>query len=74
MLKCKEITELSEDYLQNDLSVWQSLNYKMHLMMCQHCRRFVDQVTVVIRLTRAADKPIAPANLDDLVEEFTNQG
>jgi hypothetical protein len=42
--------------------------------MCQHCRRFVDQVTVVIRLTRAADKPIAPANLDDLVEEFTNQG
>lgn len=48
MLRCKEIVARSSDYLEGDLSRWQVVNYKLHLMMCVHCRRYLKHFKIAI--------------------------
>jgi anti-sigma factor ChrR (cupin superfamily) len=47
MLKCKEVTRLlaSDEYLE---SRWgRRLAIRMHLVMCQHCRRYARQLRAI---------------------------
>lgn len=60
MLKCKDIVARSSDYLEGDLSGWQRINYKMHLMMCTHCRRYLRHVQVAV----AAASRVARRSVD----------
>lgn len=41
MLSCKHITEYATDYLEGRMSFWQRLQFRMHLRMCEHCKRFL---------------------------------
>ena len=54
MLTCREVAERSEDWLNQDLSPWQSLSMRLHLAMCKGCDRFIGQMRVTRDLTRAA--------------------
>ncbi|UTA47702.1 zf-HC2 domain-containing protein [Simiduia sp. 21SJ11W-1] len=46
MLKCKDIVARSSDYIEGELSGWARANYKVHLFMCTHCRRYLRHVQV----------------------------
>jgi hypothetical protein len=48
MLSCKDITEKANHYLDKDLSFFARLKVKMHLRMCIHCQRYVDQLNTTI--------------------------
>ena len=54
MLTCREVAERAEDWLNQDLSTWQSLQMRLHLAMCKGCDRFIGQMRVTRDLTRAA--------------------
>ncbi|MDP3959483.1 MAG: zf-HC2 domain-containing protein [Pseudorhodobacter sp.] len=54
MLTCREVAERSEDWLNQDLSRWQSLQMRLHLAMCKGCDRFISQMRVTRDLTQAA--------------------
>lgn len=48
MLNCQQIAQMSSDYLdRTDLTWQQRAQFKMHLMMCSHCRRFVGQLDLL---------------------------
>jgi len=65
MLTCREVAERSEDWLNQDLSRWQSLQMRLHLAMCKGCDRFIGQMRVTRDLTRAAAAVDSDHDADD---------
>lgn len=57
MLACREVTERASGLLDKELSTWEELNMRLHLMMCRGCARFVEHLRQTNRLaTDAAEK------------------
>lgn len=44
MISCKELTELSSQYLDREMPLMQRMQMKLHLMMCKNCRGFMQQL------------------------------
>jgi predicted anti-sigma-YlaC factor YlaD len=71
MLSCKEITELATDYLDKDLPWRKRLQVRAHLWMCAHCRRYMEQMRMVVELMRRLPaEPLPPQLLDKLLPRF----
>ena len=66
MLSCKEITENANKYLEKDLPFFMRLKVKMHLKMCIHCQRYVEQLQTTIQLLGKMKQPV---NTDDRTVE-----
>ncbi len=52
MLKCKEVAEQASAYIDGEMGLLQGLRFRLHLAMCVHCRRFVDQFQKGIEMIR----------------------
>ena len=52
MLKCKDVTERANAYIDGDLNAWARMQMRMHLMMCEHCTRFMAQMRQTKALLR----------------------
>ncbi len=48
MLTCKDINEMAGDYLSGDLTVMKRISFKLHLMVCKHCNRYVSQLKIAL--------------------------
>ena len=71
MVGCKELTELTTDYLEEDLPWRERLRVQVHLWMCRHCRRYLDQMRKVIGLLRRPPtEPVPPELLEILLPQF----
>jgi len=71
MLSCKELTELATDYLEKDQPWRERLRDQVHLSMCRHCRRYLDQMRKVIALLgRLPIEPVPPNLLEKLLPQF----
>ena len=60
MMTCQKLTELVTDFEEGTLSFTDRLQVRMHLMMCPHCRAYVDQ----LRLTTSLLSQLPPEPLD----------
>ncbi|MEH6650952.1 MAG: zf-HC2 domain-containing protein [Motiliproteus sp.] len=52
MLKCRDIAEQASEYLEHEMTFSQRLQYRTHLFMCRHCRRFNRQFAAAVAMTR----------------------
>jgi predicted anti-sigma-YlaC factor YlaD len=52
-MSCQEVTELLADYLDGQLPLRQRIVFRLHLLMCRDCRRYLGSYAATIRLTRA---------------------
>lgn len=68
MLTCRDLSEIATDYLEGDLGLRQRTAIQLHLLMCKHCRRYVDQLAKTVALLRASAQSEAPG--DDLLDAF----
>lgn len=66
MLGCKDITQLTSDYLDKELGLVKRMQFKLHLFMCKNCQRFVEQFGTTISLTSKLDVA-KPGN--DIIED-----
>lgn len=57
MLKCREIVAHSSAYLEHEMPLGRRLQYRMHLLVCHHCRRFIRQFRAAIKMTRQLSGP-----------------
>ncbi|MFG1260957.1 zf-HC2 domain-containing protein [Xanthobacter flavus] len=76
MLSCREVTEKASAYLDQELSWSARAQFRLHLMMCKHCRRYVDQLAKTVTLLREAGQAEAldRGTEDKLAELFRNAG
>ncbi|MCW8885493.1 MAG: zf-HC2 domain-containing protein [Motiliproteus sp.] len=52
MLKCKHITEQASSYIDGEMGFMQRLKFRMHLALCKHCKRFVDNFKAGIEMVK----------------------
>lgn len=52
MLKCNQVSRIvsSDDY--HELGLFKKMEFKMHLMMCSHCQRYVNQIKNLGKVSR----------------------
>jgi predicted anti-sigma-YlaC factor YlaD len=62
-MSCQEVTEFLADYFGGQLPLRQRIVFRLHLLMCRDCRRYLDSYAATIRLTRALG---AKSSADDL--------
>lgn len=74
MLSCKDITENANQYLEKDLPFFTRLKFKMHLKMCIHCQRYVEQLQTTIQLLGKMKQPFRTedATVDNIVDSIKN--
>ncbi|WP_137152699.1 zf-HC2 domain-containing protein [Devosia sp. FKR38] len=53
MLSCRELSETATDYLEGALTLRQRVGVTMHLLMCKHCRAYVDQLAKTVSLLKS---------------------
>ncbi len=64
MLTCKELSERATDYLENALTARQRAGIQVHLLMCKHCRSYIDQLAKTVQLLKAAGEAAGSATPD----------
>ncbi len=52
MFSCRDVAERASDYLDRELSPWSRLQVRLHLFLCQDCRRYIDQLRKMAALLR----------------------
>ena len=50
MPNCREMSELVTDYLERVLPIGKRLEMRWHLILCEACRRYYDQMRSTVRL------------------------
>lgn len=66
---CREVVELLTDYFEGALPVEQRAALEQHLLTCEGCTRFVDQMRTTIRLTgRLQEEDVPSPVLDKMVQ------
>ncbi len=58
MLKCNQVSRIvsTDDY--HELGFMKKVEFKLHLMMCSHCQRYVEQIKSLGRVCREQAKDL----------------
>jgi predicted anti-sigma-YlaC factor YlaD len=67
MLVCRDVTELASDYLDHTLPVRRRLAVGLHLLRCEACRRYIDQLRKTVRLLARGRLGTPTRELEDWV-------
>lgn len=62
MISCEQLTRLTSESLERDISFKEKMNMKLHIMFCQWCRRYEKQITFI---NRAIHNYIRQSNQSD---------
>lgn len=65
MLTCREVTELANGYLDRELPLLARAQMRMHLLMCSHCRRYVDQLATAVNLLKTLPHEAPPTDVEE---------
>lgn len=49
MYNCKKMVDKASRYTEGQLKWYERIAYKLHLLMCGHCRRFVKQFELMVQ-------------------------
>jgi predicted anti-sigma-YlaC factor YlaD len=66
MLSCKEVVAHSEALLEGEASLLKRIQIRMHLRVCEHCTRYIRQLSLMLRAFRR----LHPRTGDDRVGEI----
>jgi anti-sigma factor RsiW len=70
-ITCREIAELTTEYLEGGLSDSDRLRFEKHLELCRGCSNYVGQMRETIRLTgMISEEQIPSGQREQLVAAF----
>ena len=73
MMTCRQVTQLVTEYLEGKLSWKDAVRFQLHVGMCRHCRRYLRDMKVTVRvLGRLPAAAIPSDTMDALMERFRN--
>jgi len=67
MPTCRDVSELVTDYLERALPVRRRIGVFLHLLQCEACRRYLDQMRKTIRLLSSHPPPPPPPEVEQSV-------
>lgn len=75
MLSCKDITENASAYLDKEMPLSARMSMRLHLFMCHHCRRYMDQLQMTVNTLKMMkkDDPVDEQANNDLIELFKQE-
>jgi anti-sigma factor RsiW len=70
-LTCKELVELVTDYLEDAMSPADRDLFEQHLVLCEGCARYLEQMRTTIALTGSlTEESLTPEAQDRLLTVF----
>ena len=66
-VQCREVVDVLTDYLEGALPAEERASLEQHLLLCQGCSRFVEQLRTSIALTGRLQEADVPAQVMDRV-------
>jgi predicted anti-sigma-YlaC factor YlaD len=69
-LACREVVELVTAYLEDALAAADRERFEEHLVFCDGCSNFLEQMRTTIRLTGRADASFPPGLEDRFLDAF----
>jgi len=75
MLKCREVSKLVATDAVGELGFMRRLELRMHVLMCRHCHRYLQQIRTLGQGARElADRDASsPERLQEIEEEILEQ-
>ncbi|WP_348719586.1 zf-HC2 domain-containing protein [uncultured Alcanivorax sp.] len=71
MLKCKHVTEKADALVDGSaLSRRERLALRLHLMMCQNCRRYVRQLRALLGFLPRKEEPLEDARTEAILKKL----
>ncbi len=71
-ITCREIVEIVTDYLEDALTPEERETVELHLVMCDGCVDYLDQMREAIRLTgQLTDESLSPELEEALIRAFS---
>jgi hypothetical protein len=67
VLKCRDMAELVTPYLEGAMGVRSRFAVRLHLLLCEACRHYVDQVRRTIRFLSGGPPPSPPASESEIM-------
>lgn len=64
MLSCRDVTELASDHLESGLTGITRFRFRLHVLMCGNCRRYLDQLRQTVALVGALPPEPVPAGAE----------
>lgn len=69
-LACAEVVELVTAYLEDALDPGDRERFEEHLVFCDGCANYLEQMRTTVRLTRAVEQELAAELQAELLEAF----
>jgi len=74
MLTCKDISTLSDEYLDGELSFKKKLSVKLHLAICKNCRRYLNYLQLTIDVVRQSEKSyLEKIKIDEIMSKVESE-
>jgi len=72
---CKELVGSATNHIDGEVSILQKINFHFHLIICKHCRRYIEQLKLTVRLVnQSGELPImTKEDRDKLVTKMKDQ-
>jgi hypothetical protein len=71
MLTCEQLAELVTDYIECWLPMRQRLRFRLHIILCSACRRYLNQMRLTIRTLKSLPRRAPrPAMEQELLRRF----
>ena len=72
-MKCREVVELMTDYLEGALTAADRERFEQHIVGCDGCRAYLQQLRLTLRAMRSVEGvPIPDRVQTELVRAFRN--
>ena len=70
-LTCRELVELVTDYLEGSLAAEDRMRFEEHLLICEGCSAYLDQMRKTIEVVGSLQEDFIPPEMrDDLLAAF----
>ena len=69
-MNCQEVSEFLMDYLDSTLPLRQRLVFKLHLLLCRDCRRYLDSYETTVQLTHSLRAEPSSENMPPIPPEL----
>lgn len=71
-LACQQVVELVTAYLEDALDAFDRERFEEHLVFCDGCRNYLEQMRATVALTGRAEQELPPELEGQLLEAFRN--